>query len=158
MKMMNLCHVGFVAFLLLTSTSTLQADQSACPPNTVHCAYFTGLSDTSARYIKLSNANVGSITVCFNGTSTVFLDQEGAGNYLGSNSDTYSICSDAGGRICQKVTVDNFVVSKGDSGFVAKPQYFNVDLTSVKNKYPSCDSVASKVRRDVLPQRVLKKP
>lgn len=139
------------ALTCIASLSTLlalpsYASKENCPKDAVHCAYMTGLSNSlnDGRYIKLYHPKVGNLTVCFNGTSTAFIDQFGAGAYVGSNSDIYSICSDSAGKNCEQIGVDNFTVTKNKSfDYSAEPQYFNLDLTTLKNKYPACDSYAN---------------
>jgi len=49
--------------------------------------------------------------VCFNGTSTAFMDEFGAAAYLGPNSDVYSICSDSSGKNCEQIGVDSYTRS-----------------------------------------------
>jgi hypothetical protein len=143
-----------VSFLLAIGASAAYAGESACPSDPVHCAYFSGLSDSlrGGRYIKLENIHIGAIVVCFNGMSSVSILQEGAGKFLGDQSDTYFICTDGSGSNCEQVAVDNFDISKGQNGFDGKPQYFNIDMSAVKNKYPACGGALGKVLRESLPE------
>jgi len=141
MRNLNLKKVA-LGSVLSFSFSSLHAGIAQCPQDIVHCAYITGISDKldDGRFLKLENKYVGSLVICFNGTGTMFIDQEGAGNYLGANHDLYSICTDASGTNCQHVGMDSFDISAGNDGFVAKPQYYNINLTPFKNKYPACNS------------------
>lgn len=139
----KLTLLTFISMLSACTCASTYAGIESCPPEVVHCAYISGLSDSlsDGRYIKLYNDKVGTIMICFDGTSSAFMDQQGAANYEGKNTDTYSICSDEKGKNCESIGVDTFVVSQQSGKFTAEPKYFNLDLTKLKDKYPTCDSL-----------------
>lgn len=127
----------FITCLLLATT--LYAGKEFCPPDAVHCAYISGLSDDAndGRYIKLSNART-SLVVCLNSYSTVFFDEISAKKYVGNNADQYSICADAKGSRCEVIGSDHFVVNKNDQDYTAEPRYFDINLANIKSDFPSC--------------------
>jgi len=147
MKKSKLPALKLMAIILATSSLSVYADKDQCPQDAVHCAYFTGISNNlnDGRYIKISNKYI-DIVVCFNGTSTVFLDQSGAGNYRGPNSDSYAICTDSGGGNCERVGIDKYIVSEGNNGFIAAPKFFDVNLSKIVNKFPPCNSAQKSFR------------
>jgi hypothetical protein len=122
------------------------ASQESCPSYVVHCAYTSGLSNhlNDGRYIKIRHATVENI-ICFNGSSIAFMDAWGAVAHIGLNSDTYSICTDSAGTNCEQIGIDNFTVIKdNDHDYSAQPKYFNIDLSTLKDKYPACNSFANR--------------
>ena len=130
--------------IFLASIPTAFADVQECPPDAVHCAYVSGLSDqvNDGRYIKLENKTLGKLVICFNQFSTAFLDQFSAAKYLGANNDTYSICADSQGKQCEQIGVDHFVISKVKGGFNADPKLYNIDLSAYQDKYPTCNAAS----------------
>jgi len=129
-------------FLTMIAISSYASIES-CPPYVVHCTYITGLSSKleDGRYIKISHSTITNI-ICFNGASTAFIDEWGAASHIGNNSDVYHICSDSSGKKCEKIGIDNFTITKnGDYRYSAKPKYFNLDLSALKEKYPACNSI-----------------
>lgn len=142
MKNIKLTVLALLTTVFSISLATY-ADKNDCPPGVVHCAYMTGLSDAmkDGRYIKVANAKIGSVTVCFNGTSTVFLEQTDGQKYMGDNADTYSICSDAFGKVCETIGVDRFVVSVKQGQYSSEPMFYSIDVSTLKDKFPACDSL-----------------
>lgn len=134
-------------FLLVLTSNCSYAGIEFCPKDVVHCSYVTGLSKDfkDGRYIKLSNAKI-SLVVCFNYYGLAFIEQENAGRYAGQNTDNYSICSDKQGNNCTLIGSDRFVVSKNGNRYVANPQYFNIDLSKVKDQYPICNALSDQAK------------
>ncbi len=132
--------------VILVDSFTAQASIRDCPLDSVHCAYFSGFSNSvdDGRYVKLYNANIGTIVICFNGYSTVSFGQNYASQHQGANADVYSICTDATGVNCTQVAVDNFTVSKSSNGFISKPKYFSVDMSTLKSQFPACSSTRAR--------------
>lgn len=133
-----------VLMTICSATSLLAyANQNSCPPFVLHCAYITGLSDSisDGRYIKVANEKIGSITMCFNSTTTVLQELQDGYKLMGVNTDTYSICLDSQGSHCEQIGVDKYVVSAKDGQYNAAPLFYNIDITAIKNIYPTCDSL-----------------
>lgn len=117
------------------------ATHDACPFDSVHCAYMSGLNNNEGgRFIKLSNKHIGSLVVCLNATSVAFIDDVSAAKYIGNNDDTYAICKDPLGKDCTLIGIDQFIITNQKHQFIATPKYFNIDVSQLKNSYPTCDS------------------
>jgi hypothetical protein len=120
------------------------AGKENCPDNVIHCAYLSGFPSTnhSGKFIKIQHTDPKRSLekiVCFDDKSIVLLSTAVGG--LGIYQDTYSICSNIDGRKCEQVGVDVFTVSSNGDEDVASPQYYNINLSNVKNDYPNCDSL-----------------
>lgn len=133
------------AFMLsqLFFANNIFANTNHCPPNAVHCAYITGLSDDlhDGRFVKLTHKNI-QLVVCFNSYGMAIQTQRTAPKFLGKNTDHYAICTDLTGTKCKEVGIDNFVISETDQGYIAEPPLFEISLGADANQFPTCDALS----------------
>lgn len=137
-KKIIVSSIGVLLSIVVTSSF---ANKEWCPPDTIHCAYISGLSNNiqDGRFIKLINKKINAV-LCFNFSSSVSITNKVAGQLVGANADQYFICSDASGNNCEPIGIDQFEISKSVDQYVAAPKFYNIDLSEVKNKYPTCSS------------------
>lgn len=131
-----------VMFFFLSSASAVYAaiGPSDCDSDAVHCAELTGTSSPSeAHYIKFDWAGYPDVE-CFANGDMFEIVQAYAGEAIGNNQWTFSICKSQAGTDCQQIGVDNFTISGTDGNYTAVPAYYDIDLSRVQNQdqFPTC--------------------
>lgn len=133
-------NMTLISFSLISIFSIAQAGVNDCDGNSLHCAYITGLSGNlkDGRYIKLKCAQ-GTTTFCTNNTGALQIFPEDAPLFLGNNQCQYFICQDSAGNDCKQIGSDNFTVTQNGKQYSVEPKYFEVDVSSLKNSFKTCD-------------------
>jgi|GEM_PF-6676508 len=139
---MKIRQLSLLLSLLLLNLFFLQpALAGPCTgiPNYVHCAYLSGLDHHSARYIKIYYPQYNySSTSCTSDTGAYFVSQTSASHNMGTRTQTYYICSDALGAQCELLGSDTYTIFKSGSSYSSEPKLYTINVSAVKNKYPSC--------------------
>ncbi len=145
--------LGLISAALIFSCTATYADLADCTQANSsakqainlysHCAYLTGLNSTDlndGRYLKIeavSGQQYQSMTVCANNALTLTLTPDDLPS-LDKPKFSFSICQDAAYQNCQLVAIDQVNIIKNGEDYLAEPELFKVDLSALKNQFPSC--------------------
>lgn len=145
-----------LSFISVTTFSAAYADASICndpndPNKVAQCMYLTGLSNADGqRWIKV-DSNAFNGVFCFGSLEqTARYIIEEAYFPIQQNTPpetgTVSICTDATGNNCMPLA--NFSLSCQTSGGPqgsCTPETLPIDVSTVKNKFPSCASMNKRI-------------